>query len=211
MSDNKPNSYKGQPPLILIGPKGVGKSTVARLLAHQLQLPHTSMDQHCWRYYVELPEINNYFQQVPNSPAPEALDVRSKRFLLEQVKANSPQFSKVKAKMELHATRRLLEEFPRGILDFGAGHSVFQHAEDCQTLKTFLSGKAKIFLLLPSEDVKESMQVLARNLNAQQRIFHDSHLAYYLNNPSNRYLADEVILTRKKTPEQTATELISRL
>lgn len=210
LHNNRP-TYQGNPPLILIGPKGVGKSTIARMLARRLQLPHRSMDQYCWSYYVELPEIEQYYQQLPDAPVAEKLDTVAKRWLLLQAKESSDNFGQLKAKMELHATRRMLEEFQQGVIDFGAGHSVFQRSEDCQKMKALLSGRSCVVLLLPSYDIEESMGVLAKNLNAEQRIFQDMQLNYYLSNPSNRYLAEHVILTQGKTPEQTLAELIDLL
>ena len=40
--------------IVLIGPQGVGKSTVGELLAKQLALPQCSMDELRWGYYDEI-------------------------------------------------------------------------------------------------------------------------------------------------------------
>jgi adenylate kinase family enzyme len=42
------------PPVVLIGPVGVGKSTIAGLLAARMGWPHVSMDAVCADYYAEV-------------------------------------------------------------------------------------------------------------------------------------------------------------
>src|SRR5918994_620823 len=42
------------PPVVLIGPVGVGKSTIAGLLAARMGWPHVSMDAVCSGYYAEV-------------------------------------------------------------------------------------------------------------------------------------------------------------
>ena len=40
--------------VILIGPISAGKSTIARLLAEKLDLPHRALDDDRWNYYKEI-------------------------------------------------------------------------------------------------------------------------------------------------------------
>lgn len=92
--------------IILIGPMGVGKSTVGTHLAKKLGLAYVSLDELQWDYYKEIGFDNEYVKQLIHSE-------KGMAGFLEYVKP-----------FEVHAVERVLEEYQGCVLDFGAGHVV---------------------------------------------------------------------------------------
>ena len=95
------------PDIILIGPIGTGKSTLGKLLSLSLEVPQVSMDD------VRL----IYYEQIGFD-----LDL-AKRIKVEKGFLKLYQYWKP---FEAYAVERLLAEHRHCVIDFGAGHSVFE-------------------------------------------------------------------------------------
>ena len=93
------------PPVVLIGPVGVGKSTIAGLLAARMGWPQVSMDAVCAGYYAEVSED----QAVAERPE-QAAGVRA------AYQAWKP--------LETYAVERILANHQHAVIDLGGGHSV---------------------------------------------------------------------------------------
>ena len=131
--------------VILIGPMGVGKSTQGKLLAAALGLPQCSMDAVRWNYYREV-GFDDERQR----------EIREKEGFGGVYRYWKP--------FEAHAVERLLADHHDCVIDFGAGHSVFEDAELFVRVQKALSPYPNVVLLLPSPDPEESIRVLhARN------------------------------------------------
>ena len=53
-----------QTPILFIGPVRAGKSTLARLVAAELKLPHISLDDMRWKYYREIGYDDGFAKQI---------------------------------------------------------------------------------------------------------------------------------------------------
>jgi shikimate kinase len=174
--------------IILIGPIGAGKSTIGSYLAIQLGLPQCSMDEHRWDYYKEI----GYDEE------------------LAKCKRETEGFWGIYQywkPFEAHAVERLLSEYKNCVIDFGAGHSVYEDSYLFQKVQKVLAPYSNIVLLLPSSDLDESVQILnERNEYVPDRSLNiNEHFVRY---PSNYELAKFTIYTKKKTPEETCDEIL---
>lgn len=174
--------------IILIGPVGAGKSTQGELLAQALGLPQCSMDALRWDYYKEI----GYDEALERQ-------LREREGFLGVYRYWKP--------FELHAVERLLSERRDCVIDFGAGHSVFEDEAFLARAEAALAPFQNVVLLLPSPDPDESIRLLnERNGDAIVNGF-DFH-AHFVTHPSNHRLAKKVVTTKDKTPEQTRDEIL---
>jgi energy-coupling factor transporter ATP-binding protein EcfA2 len=175
--------------VLLIGPMGTGKSTVGRLLAQRLQLPPESLDTHRWRYYEEAGFQQAEMDRLHHTEGPPGVLRYWKQF-------------------DVHAVEQFLREYPRGVLDFGAGHSVYDSELDLRQVERLLAPYANVVLLLPSPDLDESVQILAERNTP--KIGGVELNRYLLTHPTSRELAQIVVYTENKTPEETSGEILER-
>src|SRR5699024_5548285 len=110
---------------------------------------------------------------------------------------------------EVHAVKRMLEDYPNFIHDFGAGHSVYEDEDLFKEVKNILNNYENIFLLLPSQNEMESINVL----NERLKEVTTNKDAYKLNehfvkHESNKMLAKHIIYTNDKKPEMVADTII---
>jgi shikimate kinase len=95
--------------IILIGPISVGKSTVGSLLSQRLGWTQRSMDDLRWDYYQEI----GYDEEL-------AKHKRETEGFWGLYRYWKP--------FEAYAVERLLAEHQQCVIDFGAGHSVYEDA-----------------------------------------------------------------------------------
>jgi Shikimate kinase len=92
-----------------------------------------------------------------------------------------------------------------GICDFGAGHSVFDNYENYSRVKEKLAPFQNIILLLPSNDIKHSLDIL--NERTTSNVGKTENLKI-LQNPCNENLATIVFYTNNKGPNQISEEIL---
>jgi len=177
-----------QQTIILIGPIGAGKSTVGELLAAQLGLPQCSMDERRWEYYREI----GYDEEL-------AKQKRESGGLWEVYQYWKP--------FEAYAVERLLAEHNHCVIDFGAGHSVYEDPALFQKVERVLAPYANVILLLPSFDLEESIRIL-NECNEYVPDDNPNLNEHFVKHPSNHQLAKLTIYTKAKTPEETCNEIL---
>jgi hypothetical protein len=94
-------------------------------------------------------------------------------------------------------------------MDFGPQHSVYDGElfnEIQQALRFYT-----VVLLVPSPDREESLRILAErnNRNAMKTPDHRTFNPYFIRHPSNYALANHVVYTKDKTPEETRDEILA--
>ncbi len=174
--------------IVLIGPIGAGKSTQGKLLAEQLALPQCSMDDLRWDYYNEIGYDKALAQQKRDAGGMGAVIQYWKPF-------------------EAYAVERLLSEYRDCVIDFGAGHSVYEDEALFRRVQQALAPYANVVLLLPSPGIEESRQILSqRNRDRPSDIQLINE--YFLQHPANAQLAKHTVYTHRKTPEATCADIL---
>jgi shikimate kinase len=174
--------------IIIIGPIRAGKSTLARLLAEKLQIPHCPMDMLRWDYYKEI----GYDEEL-------AKQINEKEEFLGLYRYWKP--------FEAHAVERILTENSNCVIDFGGGHSVYEDDELFARIQRILAPYENIVLVLPSPDLDESVRVLdERNGSVVSKGFDFNE--HFVKHHSNHDLAKIVVYTEGKSPEETCDEII---
>ncbi len=174
--------------IILIGPIGTGKSTIGSLLAIRLGRPQCSMDEYRWGYYKEIGYDEKLAKHKRETEGFWGIYQYWKPF-------------------EAYAVEKLLSEHKNCVIDFGAGHSVYEDAFLLQRVQQVLASYSNIILLLPSSDLDESVQIL----DERNEYVPDDKLninEHFVRHPSNYTLAKFTVYTKAKTPEETCNEIL---
>jgi shikimate kinase len=175
--------------IILIGPRGSGKTTIAELLYLKTFLPHCSMDLLRWNYYEEIGYDRSLAREKISEGGFWALYRYWKPF-------------------EAYAVKRLFEDYRECVFDLGGSHSVYEDPALFEQVRRVLASYLHVVLLLPSPDQDESIRILNdRNTYASddQREVNE-HLVRHR---SNYDLAKFTAYTKGKTPEETCDEILA--
>jgi shikimate kinase len=174
--------------IVLIGPYGVGKSTIAQLLAQARHQSCFSLDECVWSYY------------------------RETGLTLESAEAlgdfDSPHWQPYHA----HAVKRFLQDHrdETCVMDLGAGHALYEDAylDEMQVV----CAPYDVILLLPSPDIDVSIHDLNERNNAHVYKRTQPHTKWntlFLRHPSSRQLARYVVYTKGKTPIETCNDILA--
>lgn len=175
--------------IILIGPVGAGKSTLGKLVAEAKQWPNVSMDAIRDSYYIEI----GYDED------------NAKRMLVESGFLTLYRYWKP---FEAYAVERLLSEHSECVIDFGAGHSVFEDDALFARVQKALEPYRNVVLLLPSADFDESVRILKERRGEIVDNGFD-FAEHFVRHHSNHDLAKLVVYTKDKTPEQSRDEILA--
>jgi shikimate kinase len=177
-----------KPEIILIGPIGSGKSTVAELLSMSTGCPRRSMDELRWQYYDEIDYDRDLARQKRTQEGFWGLYQYWKPF-------------------EVYAVGRLLSSFHQCIFDLGGGHTVYEDDKLFQQVRDLLAPYPHVVLLIPSPNIEESIQILhSRNgydSDGQREV--NEHLVRH---HSNYDLAKHIVYTKDKEPDQICDEIL---
>ena len=165
-----------QESIILIGPSGAGKSSVAEELHKITGMPRLCLDK------------------IANA----ARDTGVKRQFQGEDEFNCFMISKV-----LERTKKN-DEY--GIVDFGAGHSVYDDILIFEDVKEMLQPFQNIVLLLPSQDEQEALEIMKKRSTGDTR-----NNQKFFESPCNKALATMTIYENGRTSSEVAEEIISKI
>lgn len=181
--------------ILLIGPMGVGKSTVSALLSERLDLQQISLDD-IHMYY--------YYKQGYN---------RAQANKLSKQLGGQAMYSYFKP-FDVEAVVHMLQDFKNCIFDFGAGHSVYEEKGHFAKVSNSFQPFENVVLLIPSADHEESLAFLlerAKQLGRNPREDQIALVKHFIEHDSNWNLAKFVIYTKDKSPEEICTEVLARV
>lgn len=180
--------------IILIGPMGVGKSHISRLLSKKTNKPHIEIDELRFNYYDEI----GYDKNIPK----KALEIDG--WMGGLILYWKP--------FEFYAVKKILHKFTDCIFDFGAPHSIYDDFFMFSEIKDIFSNFNNIFFLLPSENREESLEFL-KNRRAKNwgepKIEHIEMLKYFMNHRSNYELCKHIVYVKNKSDNDIVEEIIS--
>lgn len=162
--------------IILIGPSGAGKSTVASELQKMTNMPRLCLDR-----------IANRARETGFRRRFKSSDEFNYYMISEVVK---------KAK----------NDNLYGIVDFGAGHSVYDDNEIFERVKSMLRPFKNVVLLLPVKDEEQALSIMrARSTGdtGDNKKFFES--------PCNKELANIIVYGDGRSPAEIAEEIILRI
>ena len=166
-----------------------GKSTLAKLLAAELGVQRRSLDDLRWDYYAEV----GYDEKVAGARGAEGF-------------AALYQYWKP---FEAHAVTRILATHSNCVIDFGAGHSVYDDEQQFNQVRQALEPH-RVVLTLPSPDPEESIRTLhGRSANLPDDVRNVNE--YFVRHHSNFSLAKLIVYTNGKTPVETRDEILRSL
>ena len=176
--------------IILIGPMRAGKSTIASMLTNRLKMPTIKLDGIKMDYYPAMGYDSNHANQLYDAGGFEKKLTYLKPF-------------------EAALVERILQDYPADhVIDFGAGHSVYQEEDLFARVAAALSPFPKVIFLTPCADAEDAIRIL------QQRDLEDGESGLpainrlFVTHPSNAALATHTVYNKNKSPKQTCDEIM---
>ena len=172
--------------IIIIGPIGVGKSTVAPEVARRTGKKHIDMDALREQIYV----LTDFSEEL----AEKAYD-----------KGGIIGWHDYQKPFELFAVKTLLEQHSNAVIEFGGGQSVYTDATQADTFLSLIKDEPFVILMLPCEDLTRSTKILGdRARNIEEKILND----IFITAETNKNAAKYVVYTDGKTPRETINEIV---
>lgn len=162
--------------IILIGPMGTGKSTVAKLLKNKIE----GIDR-------------------------ISLDDRERLKILYKKKRKFGNFKN----FEFVLTGTVLSSLNKAyIIDFGAGHSIYEDEILRSQMKKMCTQFKNIILLLPSKDKAKSREILAERRKIKLGSHKDQDNWHFITAENNYEIATNILYEENKTPEDISREIM---
>jgi shikimate kinase len=182
--------------VILIGPMGVGKTTIAMLLSQKLRVQSIGLDDIRWYYYYK-----------------QGYNVAYAQSLREQKGFKNGLYPYWKS-FEADSVGAMLADFQNCVFHLGAGQSVYQDPALSAKVQNALKECAHIVLLIPSEDHAESLEFLVDRFGQRGRTPDKDMvemLKHFIEHPSNWTLAKHIVFIKGKSPETICEEVLALL
>jgi shikimate kinase len=175
--------------IILLGPHRSGKSTVAKLLSAQLDLP--------WHRFDALAE--GYRKEIGWSEEGQQ----------QSWSGGWEGFYRYMQPFEAHAIERALPDLAECILELDSRQAAFEAPDLLRRVQTALEPCPVIALLLPTSDLDESMHLIQER--QEVRVDGVELTEHFVKGRCNHDLAKLVVYTKDRTPEETCEEILTRI
>ncbi len=177
--------------IILIGPKLTGKTTIGCMLADALGLRQVSLDNLGSKYFAQ----TDYDRE-------KAAKIFRDEGIFGSLRYRQP--------YDAYLIESVLRDEHQCVIDFGGGHSVYEDETQFGRVQTALAPYPNVFLILPSPDEDESINILTRRFEAD--LASEKQLHHLLiTHPAYQEFAKKTVYTHDKTMEQISTEAVSLL
>jgi len=108
---------------------------------------------------------------------------------------------------EIHAVERILADHPDAVIDFGAGHSLYDDPAHMARAQAALRPVPNVVLLLPSADEAASMAVLRKGVSVQLNGVDANRV--FLTAPEIGALASSVVVVGGRSAEAVCDEVVA--
>lgn len=184
-------SHASDESIILIGPEGAGKSTIGKIIAKTLSKELYSLDRHRDELYAPYGYDKEYGERIYEEQGTFAFLAWWKPFEFQTVQHI------------LQNAHKQGDSFHGKILDFGAGHSVYENPEQLRIIAELTKPYRNVILILPCEDVAEAVEITEARRGRQLE-----YNKLFMEHESNRRLAKHAVYTKDRTPEECAEEVL---
>jgi len=170
--------------ILLIGPMGVGKTSVAKNVSAILGMDYIDVDEQRWDYFLQQPDYDELLVE---------------RLFYEDRGVEAFGYMKpFEARYAIH----ILSKFPGSVFDFGAGYSVYQDVALFEQVKTAFSKHKHIVFLRYADDPIESLEALrGRHADVPEALYCALNKAF-IESPCNEMLSTCIIETKNKTVQE---------
>ena len=172
--------------IVITGPFGVGKSTQAKLLGEELDMPvcHYDAVKDNYRYKIGLSRE-------------KALSINDE----EGIYAMLVYMNEFKSKI----LQPIIEDYPDHIIDLGAAAHSFDEPEQVDRARKAFKSVKDVVLLMPSDD-------LETNINSLPGIRDNFDLnTFLIMHPTNKLLATKTVYTFGKSREEVLSDMLSAI
>lgn len=100
------------------------------------------------------------------------------------------------------------------IIDFGAGHSVYENPIMFYEMKKLIKKFKNVELILPSENVDESLKIVNERMSSRGGSGpHDAFDTnrHFIESPCNYELATDIVYTHNMTPDEIANTILTKI
>ena len=167
--------------IILIGPSGAGKSTTAEELCKKTNMKRLCLDR------------------IAN---------RARNTGFKRKFRNADEFNYY---MISEVLRKVKDENLYGIVDFGAGHSIYEDLFMFLEMKHLIEQFSHVILLMPSEEKEESLSILNEQKGIEEGSQRAKDNAHFVYSSCNEKLATLIQYTKGKNPSEITDELLTKL
>jgi hypothetical protein len=207
-------------PIVLIGPTRAGKSTIGGLLATELGICHRSLDSICRNYYRE--HLLYSICRKSSFTANDLPHVEIARTFSALAQYGGNAVGLYIENLHAYAAFRTISDVREGVLDFGSGHTCYTSKELKALIVEFLERIPNVFLVMPSEDMETSAEILLKRRLLDREFEHTEPFSSKVTITKQDILqelqvadfhaySNNVVYTRLNHPEQTMREIVSRL
>jgi len=180
--------------IILIGPVCAGKTTLGKLVAEGLNKESVSLDEIAGKYYKENGFVFSEYKELGLTKG----KLSAYQYLWSSL---------------AHAAKKVVQDYPNSVIDFGAGHSHYENVELFETVKEAIPSDSYVIFLLPSPDLDKSVAIIREKCLKEREIDwnYDGYdfIEHWIKDKCNHILADKIIYTENKTAMESRDEILA--